>query len=95
MNFLNYVEKAKEKNNYKYLSQVSEGLSMTKGAFSFLYNGKGLPTEETVVKLADLAGIDAEEALLDLSIWRAKKIKDKRILEAYKKIKKYYEKIAG
>ena len=51
-----------------------------------------MPAEETLIKIADLAGIDAEEALLDLSIWRAKKIKDKRILEAYKKIKSIMKK---
>lgn len=50
-------------------------LSKTLGkAHNFVNNllvGKALPSDEVMMKIADLAGLDKQAALLDLNVWRS------------------------
>jgi len=45
---------------------------------------KALPTADNVVKLAQLAGVDPEQALLERSIWIAEKNKCSDLIPIYK-----------
>ena len=51
-----------------------------------LKTGQNLPTEETALQVAALAGISPEVALIDLNIWRAKD--DENRLKVWKNISK-------
>ena len=37
-----------------------------------LRSGKNIPSEATMIRLAELAGMPKEEALIDLNLWRSK-----------------------
>lgn len=46
-----------------------------------MYKNKTQPSETTILKIAKLADIPAEEALLDLQIWKAKSQEEKSVWE--------------
>ena len=58
-----YVEKIK--NDFKSQRSIAKTIGMTQGSLSLILNGKGTPSPETVLKLADLAGEPKEKALID------------------------------
>jgi len=47
-------------------------LNISSAAMSQLNTGKTIPSEATMIKLAELAGLPKEEALIDLNLWRSK-----------------------
>ena len=48
---------------------VALGLKQT--APFFWRHGRAFPSDDNMIKLADLAGVNPEEALADLNVWRA------------------------
>lgn len=70
--FKNYVERAKKNQDLTSDAKLAQRIKITGASLSNMINKKISPSEETLIKIADLAGISREEALLDLSIWRAK-----------------------
>lgn len=70
--FKNYVERAKKNQDLTSDAKLAQRINITGASLSNMINKKISPSEETLIKIADLAGISREEALLDLSIWRAK-----------------------
>mgnify|MGYP005918414729 CR=1 FL=1 len=71
-NFQDYISEAQKKQNLYSLSKIAQKIGISANSVSVMYKNKTLPSEETLIKIADLAGIPREEALLDLSIWSAK-----------------------
>lgn len=80
-----YIDKAMQKQS---LSQngLAHKIGISTACMSKMASSKILPSEETVLKVAALAGISPEQALIDLNIWRAQK--DPARLAAWKKISK-------
>lgn len=71
-NFQDYVFEARKKQNIYSNNRLAKEIGIAGASLSVMMNNKTLPSEETLIKIADLAGIPREEALLDLSIWSAK-----------------------
>lgn len=69
-NIENYIERAKQNSSITSNNNLSLELGLSKGALSQFTTGRSFPKEETMVKLADLAGVDRETALLELAIWK-------------------------
>lgn len=65
-----YVEAAKTRTGFKSERKMCEALNLSSNTFNGYRKGK-LPSDETMVKLAKMAHIDPETALLDLNIWRS------------------------
>lgn len=84
--FKDYVSEAQKKQNLHSNNKLALELGITSAAMSALYKGKSLPSDETMIKLAELAGIPEEEALVDLSIWRAQTPKTKEVWEKIRHI---------
>ncbi len=80
-----YIDKAMQKQS---LSQngLAHKIGISTACMSKMASSKILPSEETVLKVAALAGISPEQALIDLNIWRAQK--DPARLAAWQKISK-------
>ena len=68
-NFQDYISEAQKKQNLYSLSKIAQKIGISANSVSVMYKNKTLPSEETLIKIADLAGIPREEALLDVSIW--------------------------
>ena len=88
-NFQDYISEAQKKQNLYSLSKIAQKIGISANSVSVMYKNKTLPSEETLIKIADLAGIPREEALLDLSIWSAKSEDAK---STWEKIRKEYYK---
>ena len=58
-----YVEKIK--NDFKSQHVIAKNIGIKQCSLSLMLNGKGTPSPETVLKLAELAGEPKEKALLD------------------------------
>lgn len=72
LTFTQYVEKAKETSNIKTDKQVAELIGITSASISGFCKVKNYPSQETVLKLANLAGISPEQALIDFNLWKTK-----------------------
>ena len=70
MRIENYLDLAKAKNNIKSNNELARVMGMSGTAISWIYTKKAKPTEDTMIKLADLAGVDKKIALIDLNIYR-------------------------
>ena len=87
MTFQDYATKAIKRMNFKGDSELAQALNLTKASISALQNNKTLPSEETIIKVAELAGLPIDIALIDLSIWRAKKQKNSQLERNWQIIK--------
>ena len=83
--FDKYVELAQKKQS---LTQngVAKKIGITSACMSFYVSGKKLPSEETILKVAALAGVAPERALIDLNLWRSKDSPNRH--EVWKKLSK-------
>lgn len=70
--FCDYADKAIVRYNLTGYSNLARELNLNKATLSYFRNGKALPSEDTMIKLAELAGLPKEEALIDLNLWRSK-----------------------
>ena len=73
MEFKDYTDKAVNRFGLRGQNAVAREIGITTASMSNLMSGKILPSDETMLKLADLAGCPKEQALIDLNLWRAKK----------------------
>ena len=71
--FNDYAEKAIVRYNLTGYNNLAREIGITKCSMSIFRAGKALPSEETFLKIVELAGLPKEEALIDLNLWRAKK----------------------
>ncbi len=65
-----YCDEAIKHNGLKSDSELARKLGFTSPAVSNFRTKRAWPSDQVMVRLADLAGIPAEEALLELKIWR-------------------------
>ena len=70
--FSYYAEKAIARYGLAGQNALAAEIGINKSAMSQLATGRTLPSEATMIKLADLAGLPKEEALIDLNLWRSK-----------------------
>jgi len=66
-----YVKKAMERSGAKSERQICLMMGMADNTITNYRKRNVLPNEETMMKLAQIAGIDVFIALLDLNIWRS------------------------
>ena len=67
------LDRAKEVGKLNSDRKLAEAIGLNSNtAISFIRRGVSLPSDETTVKLAELAGLDPQIALLQLNVWRAK-----------------------
>lgn len=71
-NFNDYMTLAIGRQKLASNNKLAKELGITSASISVLNQGKALPSEETMIKLAELAGLPKEEALIDLNLWRSK-----------------------
>lgn len=65
-----YLDKAKTVQGFKSDLQLNRELGFKGSMISFVRTGKSHLSDEKMIKLANLAKLDAEAALIDLNIWR-------------------------
>lgn len=66
-----YLDLAKARQDLKSDRQLDQAIG-AKGCNTFVYRkGRAWPSDETMIKIARLAGEDAHAALVDLAIWRS------------------------
>ena len=65
-----YADLAKEKAHLKSNNQLASAIGLSSASVTRLINGKSLPMDDTLLRVANLAKVSPEEALIDLSIWR-------------------------
>lgn len=72
MNFTDYLRIAIRRQNLKNQNALAKELGISSASMANLKTGKKLPSEKTMLKIAELAGLPKEEALINLNTWRAK-----------------------
>ena len=70
--FADYTQAVITRYGLRGQNAVARELNITTASMSQFTTGKALPSEETMIKLAELAGMPKEEALIDLNLWRSK-----------------------
>lgn len=79
--FQDYVFEARRKQEIYSNEKLAKAIGIAGPSLSVMFNNKTLPAEETILKLAELADIPPEEALIDLQIWKAKSPEAKSVWE--------------
>lgn len=70
--FTDYAEKAIARYGLTGYNNLAREIGITKCSMSNFRNGKVTPSEDTFLKIVELAGLPKEEALIDLNLWRSK-----------------------
>ena len=81
-----YISEAQKKQNIPSNNKLAIALGLTPQGLSVIYKGRSVPSDETIIKLAELAGISEDEALLDAAVWRAQTPKTKELWEKIRHI---------
>lgn len=84
--FQDYVFEARKKQNIYSNNKLAARIGIAGSSLSVMMNKKTLPAEETIIKLAELAEIPPEEALLDLACWKANTPKTKELWDKLRKL---------
>ena len=69
---LYYIEAAKERAGLASDNELTRRLGFSGKPVCHWRNGRTWPDDESMVALAELAGLDVQRALLDLNTWRCK-----------------------
>lgn len=72
LTFRDYIKKAKENSHIDSNNDVAEILNISSAAVAKFCTEKSRPSQETVLRLAKLAKISPEEALVDYNLWKTK-----------------------
>ena len=91
--FNDYVMQALSNSSLKNRAELCRILGIKQSSLYTLEHGKTIPADTTMIKLADLAGMPKEEALIDLNLWRSKN--DPTRHEIWKRIAKAFVKTAA
>lgn len=73
MNFQNYVNIAKVKTNISSNNKMAQCIGISSAAITNFCSGKASPSPDTVLKVANLAGLNEKEVLIDFMIDRYSK----------------------
>lgn len=85
-NFEEYAEIAIKRCKLNSYNQLAKALEIKQPSVVSFKTGKSLPSARTMVKLAKLAGVPEEQALIDLATWANQDKPD--IADIYKRISK-------
>ena len=66
-----YLDEARKRGGFTSDRSMDKGLGLTPGAVCSYRIKRAWPSDETIIKLAKIAGISPEAALLDLNVWRS------------------------
>jgi transcriptional regulator with XRE-family HTH domain len=66
-----YLDRAKDAAGINSDRALSQALGVSHGSVSQIRTKRAWPSDELMIRLADLAGMDRGQALLDLNIWRS------------------------
>ena len=77
-----YCDKAKKRNDIKSDRKLAEALSIAHTSLNQYRTKRAWPSDNTMIKLAKLAGLDPTQSLLYLSAWRT----TGEALELYKEL---------
>ncbi|WP_417460689.1 hypothetical protein [Kordiimonas sp.] len=81
-----YVDRALAKKRFKSDRQLSTALGLSLAAVGSWRTRRAIPSEESMVKLAEFAGMDAEIALLELGWWRSVSRNEHAAATTYQKL---------
>lgn len=70
--FDEYTTRAINRYGLRGQNALAREIGIAGATLSQFSSGKALPSEQTMIKLAELAGLPKEEALIDLNLWRSK-----------------------
>ena len=73
MNFELYANIAKSKNKINSNNKLAKSIGISSAAITNFCSGKASPSPDTVLKLAELAGLNKQEVILDFMIDRYSK----------------------
>ncbi|MHB1706118.1 MAG: helix-turn-helix domain-containing protein, partial [Acidithiobacillus sp.] len=65
MNTRELVNQAREKGQFTNLASLGKAVGVNHSSLSLLASGKGELSDETYIKLAELAGVDPAEVILE------------------------------
>ena len=82
----NYINDAKQAKNIKSDRLLCQALNLSNNAITSYRTQRAWPTDETMVRLAELGGNDPELALIDLNIWRTPAPAQKLYLKMFEKL---------
>ena len=71
MNTRELVEKAQHNGGFKSLRDMAKAMGLNNSSLSLLASGKGELSDETYIKLAELAGVDPAEVILEKHMRKA------------------------
>lgn len=71
MEIVEIIDVAKEKTGFKSDRKLAAAIGVTHPTLIRMRRGWGFPSEENMMKLGELAGIDRASALLLLNMWKA------------------------
>ncbi|GER08191.1 hypothetical protein GCM10007972_04760 [Iodidimonas muriae] len=80
-----YLDQAKVHQGLSSDNQLSKRIGISQATISQMRTGRSWPGDATMVRIAELAGIDAREALLDLSMWRCRDTASRSVYQALMK----------
>ena len=84
-----YLDLAREKRRFTSDLALDRALGLKPGATCSYRIKRSWPSDETIIKIAEIAELDPKEALLDLNIWRA----EGNAVLFYQMLKMDYEKL--
>ena len=67
-----YLDRAKAATNTQTDSNLARKIGVSRAAVALWRSGQSVPSDETMLRLADRAKLDPQEALILLNLWRAK-----------------------
>ena len=91
MNIDLYINKALERNDIKSERKLAKILDISNTALTLYKTGQRCPTDTTIIKLAQLADIPVEQALIDLGMWRNSG--NPEALKVYQKLKNLFNSV--
>lgn len=71
MNIDKYIDLARDKNNLRSDRQLSFAFGLNAAAVNTWRTRRAWPSDDVMIKLAKMAGVDPMDAILDLNIWRS------------------------
>lgn len=66
-----YIAKAQVNSGAATDTKLAALLDVSASYVCMMRTGKSIPSDDMMVKIANIAGVDKEEALLDLNVWRS------------------------
>ncbi len=83
-----YIDAAKAKHDLISDNALNRFMGFSGNACHTWRTGKSLPTPDSMVALAEAAGLDPHLALADLGLWNAKKDGKDRLAAVYRDLKR-------